>query len=978
MKRINCIVLVMLAVMMLASCGKESKEWDENSVSDPNPVAEAEEQNNYQNIKDDAGEIEIPEGYVVVDYEELAKEAAEAEEVEEAGEKMEEEKKEEEADSEDEQLESPKEVDNSRWDWFIKPGEYSNLKLYDENFIAVEDSSGKYGFLDGDKNLIVECQYMNVLGVSEQIARVVDWDQNYLFLDYSGKMISEETFQDANDFSEGFAAVEKEEKWGFINTSGKIVITCQYDNVTEFHEGIAAVEADGKWHYIDQRGKSVFEEEYEAALYFSEGLAAVKKDGKWGFIDKSGNLKIDFQYEDAGNFSEGKAAVANIIDGYQEWAYINAENEVVVDYELYSATEGRVVLVGEFQDGYALVTSDLYCLINEEGKEVLGNNSCFLTGGSTYSIEPGWIAAYDYTDDSMTEKKYGFVDINGRIKVPFIFEYVSEIHGDLAVVCYEQKGKAEAGVIQLSLRSYDSHREFPYGNMEFVDEKTYAYLKKTYDEIDFTGEFQIGNLDIYDEYKEEFKKMLNNEITFTELETGEEYYINEYSGLKAYGDEEFDPGEFRYYLFDMDGDDTPELCIWDRETYIFKYHSDSGEMELWREIPFYNMQIHGTKAFSWDWEGVRYGFERIDERGEEIFDVYFLVEASWSNGIETYMVAMPFYNGKQVEMPKEMEEQGYFSEENELYLYHVTEEQFDELTQDYFKALKESDKERERVTFTYEELFEADDNAKIDNGLIDWAWLETEEEYEEARYKNNGELEVAVERTSRMITNGEGEVLAEVYYDRPVMSGNSGTAQRINEFFEKEEQEWFVGDGRNTLYGDSNYISFCTQFYHLCELFKEGIIANQPSRYAMSTRIMYLDNELLSILQIASIENMMYDYHYYYGSTFDLKSEELVSITKLADIDADGLENIIEDVLPKDKIYNEVGRDNYLIHYYENQIAMDYEYYYDGESFYIILNRSKNGESHIVKWNGKWGDDYAIAAFSYGEQQDRELLQIKR
>ncbi len=822
MKRINCIILVMLAVMLFASCGKESKELDEDSVGDLSPVVEAEENENYQKIKDDAGEIEIPEGYVLVDYEELAGEeydfylfadcflrelsdflAEKSDDIDVFAGYINQEKEvegvsafisglresgttisgyyflrqdngsvsfnnfqevpviiefvyenqtrkkeiellfiqktidgedtfwrlekiepwvEEEIEAtitEEEQAESPKEIDNSRWSWFIEPGEYSDIVLYDENFIAVADSSGKYGFLDGDKNLIVDCQYMNVLGVSEQIARVIDMDQNYLFLDYSGKMITEEVFQDANDFSEGFAAVEKEEKWGFINTSGKIAIACQYDNVTEFHEGLVAVEKDGNWHYIDQRGKEVFEEEYEDAMYFSEGLAAVKKDGKWGFIDKNGNLKIDFQYEDAGNFSEGKAAVANTIDGYQEWAYINAENEVVIDYKLYSATEGRLVLVGEFQDGYALVTSDLYCLINEEGKEVLGNNSYFLTGGSTYSIELGWIVAYDYTDDSMIEEKYGFVDINGRIKVPFIFEHISETHDDLAAVRYEQEGKTEAGVIRLNLRSYDSHREFPYGNMEYVDKETYVFLKKTYDEIDFTGEYQMGNLELYEEYINEYKKLVDNEITFTEPETGTAYYLKEYGGLKVYNNEEFEPDKFRYYLFDMDGDATPELCIWDTETYIFKYHSDSGKMELWNEIPFYNMQIHGTKAFSWNWEGVRYGFERIDERGEEIFDVYFLVEASWSNGIETYMVAMPFYNGKQVEMPKEMEEQGYFSEENGLYLYQVTEEQFDELTQDYFKALKESDEEREKVTFTYEELFGTDDDMKTDNGLID-------------------------------------------------------------------------------------------------------------------------------------------------------------------------------------------------------------------------------------------------------------------
>lgn len=85
-----------------------------------------------------------------------------------------------------------------------------------------------------------------------------------------------------------------------------------------------------------------------------------------------------------------------------------------------------------------------------------------------------------------------------------------------------------------------------------------------------------------------------------------------------------------------------------------------------------------------------------------------LVEASWSNGIETYMVALPFYDGKQVEMPAEMEKQGYFSEVDNLYLFQVTEGQFNELTQDYFDAWRESEQEEEKVTFSYEELFETD------------------------------------------------------------------------------------------------------------------------------------------------------------------------------------------------------------------------------------------------------------------------------
>lgn len=210
---------------------------------------------------------------------------------------------------------------------------------------------------------------------------------------------------------------------------------------------------------------------------------------------------------------------------------------------------------------------------------------------------------------------------------------------------------------------------------------------------------------------------MDNEITFTEPETGEVCYIKDFPAFRPYHDEECDPGKFRYFLFDMDGDNAPELCIWDVETYIFKYDSKSETMTLWMEIPTYNEHVHGTKALSWDWDGVRYRFMRIDGEGKVVFEVYFLIEGFWSNGIVTYMMSMPFYDGKQVEMPEGMEKQGYFDEESDLYLFQVTEEQFDELTRDYFKALKESEEERGKVTYTYEELFGADDGVNAENGL---------------------------------------------------------------------------------------------------------------------------------------------------------------------------------------------------------------------------------------------------------------------
>ena len=336
------------------------------------------------------------------------------------------------------------------WEWFIEPEEYEDIILCDENLIAVKESLEGYRLIDENKNIISEEKYANVFGSSEKIVKVIDDDTNYFFVDSYGNHISQEKFQDAGDFYEGIAAVKKGNKWGFIDSSGNIIIDYQYDSVDlGFHGGLAAVKISEKWYFVDQQGNLAWKTGFEDATDFSEGYAAVKKDGKWGYIDIEGTVKIDFQYEAAKRFSENKAAVMKSIDGYEKWAYINTNNEIVVDYNLYGSSEGRLVLVGEFHNGHALVTDVLYCLINESGEVVLGDDSCFLTEGSSYDSQGGLIVAYDYLDNSMKETKYGLVDIEGNVVIPFIFDHISEVKGDFAKVLCEQDGKMETGVIKI-------------------------------------------------------------------------------------------------------------------------------------------------------------------------------------------------------------------------------------------------------------------------------------------------------------------------------------------------------------------------------------------------------------------------------------------------------------------------------------------------------------------------------------------------
>ena len=298
---------------------------------------------------------------------------------------------------------------------------------------------------------------MNPINMASSTRKKNYFDEEHRFIDCKGMPVSEDSFSDANDFSESLAAVEKNEKWGFIDRNGSLVIDYQFDSVRDgFYEGFAAVEKNDIWYFIDKEGAFAFQEYFEDVKSFHEGCAGVKKDGKWGFIDKSGSFIIEAKYDDVGNFSEGMATVQKPDDetkyGGGEWAYINKSEEIMIDYTLYDHTGGHMTIVSEFRNGYAIVTDPLPHLIDTKRNHLSIDIPCVQDSrpiSTKYPSTNGVIQAYIYTDDSMKFTRYGLTDIDGNCRLPFIFERINGIGGNLvAVVCYED-GEEKCGVLAL-------------------------------------------------------------------------------------------------------------------------------------------------------------------------------------------------------------------------------------------------------------------------------------------------------------------------------------------------------------------------------------------------------------------------------------------------------------------------------------------------------------------------------------------------
>ncbi|MDX6304249.1 MAG: hypothetical protein QOI77_1218, partial [Blastocatellia bacterium] len=83
------------------------------------------------------------------------------------------------------------------------------------------------------------------------------------------------TAQSQSQTAKTLFPVERDDQWGFIDRTGKIIIPLQFDSANDFHEGLALVSAKGKKLFVDETGRVVITPQFDIVHDFSEGLAAV-------------------------------------------------------------------------------------------------------------------------------------------------------------------------------------------------------------------------------------------------------------------------------------------------------------------------------------------------------------------------------------------------------------------------------------------------------------------------------------------------------------------------------------------------------------------------------------------------------------------------------------------------------------------------------------------------------------------------------
>ena len=302
---------------------------------------------------------------------------------------------------------------------------------------AIVQIENQYGYIDFSGATIIPIQFLGANNFAEGLALVRvknpqnENEQIYGYIDTSGNFAIAPQFQFANSFSEGLARVNIDYKNGFIDKAGQIAIEPQnefYDPMP-FAGGFALVNVSGKnYGYIDKTGQLIGEPRFDFGSSFSEGLAAVKLGDKWGYINSRGDLAIEAKFDRASSFREGLAAVM-VGD---KWGYIDPQGEIAIAPQFQDARD--------FSDSLAPIKLDeLYGYIDKTGA-----NAVYPRFGLADSFQEG-LARVNVGGKSaggtlrgVGELSYGgqwgYIDTTGKFICEPLFAQASSFQGGFALV----------------------------------------------------------------------------------------------------------------------------------------------------------------------------------------------------------------------------------------------------------------------------------------------------------------------------------------------------------------------------------------------------------------------------------------------------------------------------------------------------------------------------------------------------------------
>lgn len=349
--------------------------------------------------------------------------------------------------------------------------------------IVMVKKDGKYSFINKDNEVVIDSISDNMsdcglLYYYPVILVPTDVYPIYGYFDLNGEPLIDTSKYTASNESCTYGLLSimdlQTQKVGYCDVLGNIVIEPQFDADYWFPFGncdMSAVQIDGKWGYIDRAGSFVIEPQFGAAGNFCEEGVAVVGNGpemyvslddnntKFALINTSGEMLTDYifdyvQQDSAALFVDGKGAASingkccvidvsgNVVEYFDEYVSLRDLQEqkrmqgktIFKGNDKYGIKDenGNIIAEAKFEyvglrcqeEYFEGFISEYEIVCDYTGKILIGADNKYT---EIHIYDDGYIVALkdvDNTPSTTEDDKYGVVDWNGNIIIPFEYDHI--------------------------------------------------------------------------------------------------------------------------------------------------------------------------------------------------------------------------------------------------------------------------------------------------------------------------------------------------------------------------------------------------------------------------------------------------------------------------------------------------------------------------------------------------------------------------
>ena len=282
----------------------------------------------------------------------------------------------------------------------------------------------RYGYTDLQGREVVPPVYLSGGDYSEGLAPVLVVIDSFFsactFIDTLGRELFPPVYENLQPFTCGHALVRRYSRWGLIDHDGREVLTTRFENMTTLFGDTLffAGDADGMALY-DRRMQPLTPAVYTWTGGMQCGRIPVCREGRYGFLDRTGREVIPCRYDEISLFYLDRAMV-RLGDRYG-----------IID------TAGRFVLPLEYENrtpfGEKYVYRDSLALVERDGR--LG----YVDLDGRLAIPYYFDQAFHFSEGLASvcrDGLWGYIDTHGDLFLPLIFDLASPYRWGRAEVSY--------------------------------------------------------------------------------------------------------------------------------------------------------------------------------------------------------------------------------------------------------------------------------------------------------------------------------------------------------------------------------------------------------------------------------------------------------------------------------------------------------------------------------------------------------------